>query len=809
LGTLVFALILFPSLLRAQTARPNPASETDQPVLKVPVKSLERDSEVLQLTPFEVRSSSDEDGYLTKKTASVSRVAVDFLDLPQSVSVISKQFISDYNLHEMRQVYEALPNVYTGSLDQSNRLFIRGSEVNVLFIDGVRSQTMNEQPLQFIDRVELVRGPSSSTFTNGQPGGSLNMATKTPTGRTGGTVEVGIGDYKNFLVNVDTEGVLTPSRLGKTAYRMVGFYDKGDFFIKEQSHHGAGGLLSFRTELNPTTLLNASMQYSSTTGVITDNATLIWGSRVGYDWMYTTYGNQTMFAPLPGSNPWTADRAINSYVGWAGGTLLPADLDAYPSNFRPSGTNDLFRSSVALQKSFWNNTLNIRFAGNLEKNKAVSQYVTVGGTAYVDPATGQPYPNGSSFVKLLTEYANKPAGNNTDANTTRRAFSLDANYRRELLAGKWMFALGVAEDDADSFSHNFTHTSFKNANGTDVWINFIPNGRDRTVNYGALKSLTRQTRAYNYRVGAFASINANYLNDRIQVQFSDRADRSASRSLNEITRVNTRAPEVKANGAPSYSLLVKPMKWLSIYALQAVHNDPIAQTFKYNQSRLVSDSSKQAAFNTIYGNYTEVISATPSGTLKEFGVKAELLGGAIAVSADVFEMTTAGAFVTNVINYFDATNQYYGGQVVQNSTGGSSARGGEVEVAGRFGKNLIISATYGITRGTRDVNPFLIEPPSTLRLHGKYFLPKINGYKFYVFGGVSRWGKFLTVQDTMTMYVPYAQYRYDLGLGCNRGNHSVELTKNNLKGDLLSISPQTAYALSSSPQMFLKYKYKF
>jgi hypothetical protein len=146
---------------------------------------------------------------------------------------------------------------------------------------------------------------------------------------------------------------------------------------------------------------------------------------------------------------------------------------------------------------------------------------------------------------------------------------------------------------------------------------------------------------------------------------------------------------------------------------------------------------------------------------------------------------------------------------VQNRTGGSSARGGEIEIAGRLGKDLIVSASYGITRGTRDVNPFVIDPPTTLRLHGKYFLPKLNEYRFYVLGGVTRWGKFLTVQDTVTIFVPYAQYRYDLGLGCNRGNHSVELTKNNLVGDLLSISPQTAYALSSSPQMFLKYKYKF
>ncbi len=809
LAALAFALLGSQSLVQAQTANPNPAPKSDNPAADVPVESRDKDDSVLQLSLFEVKSSSEEDGYLTKKTSAASRVAVDFLDLPQSVSIISKQFISDYNLHQTRQIYEALPNVYTGSVDQSRRLWIRGAEINQLFVDGVRSQDMNELPLQFIDRVELVRGPSPATFSTGQPGGSLNMATKTPTGRTGGTLETGIGDYNNYLANVDLEGVLQPGSFGKTAYRVVGFYDEGDFFIKEQSHSGAGGLLSLRTELNSTTRLMTSVQYSSTTSPVTDNATLIWTSKVGYNWMQTTYGNGTNFKPLPNSTPWTADRAINGVVGWAGGDLLPAGLTAFPSNLRPYGTNGLFRGSTAFEKSFLDNALNLRLAGNIEVNKGRSQYVTVGATDYLNPATGQPYPAGSTYVRKLEEYANRPAANNSENVVQRGAWSFDVNYRREMLKGIWTFAAGAAQDNNRSHPRGFNFTGFKNPDGTDIWITFIPNSRNRTVNYPAIKTLTSESQSFSYRTGGYAAIKASYFDERLQVQISNRKDKSGSESRNLRTNVLTKAPNATAGGAPYYTMLVKPLKWLSFYGLYAEHVDPVAQALKFTQSRLVNDPTKQNEFNAIYNNYATVISATPTGSLKEIGVKMELFNGNLAITADIFEMTTSGAFVTNVINYFESSSPYFGGQVVERRQGGSSAKGAEVEVSGRIGKNLILSASYGQTNGTRDTNPFVIDPPDTLRVHGKYSLPKINGFGFYVLGGVSRWSKFLTVQDNVTIYVPYAQYRYDLGIGCTKGKHSIELTKNNLEDELLSISPQTAYALSSSPQMFFKYKYKF
>jgi outer membrane receptor for ferric coprogen and ferric-rhodotorulic acid len=152
-GAMALALASIHSVGRAQSASDTSVKPQD-----------DKDEELLTLSPFEVAATNEEDGYLAKSSASASRVAVNYLDLSQTVSVITSQFISDYNIQDTRKLFEQMPNVFTGSTDQSNRLWIRGSEVGSIYIDGVGGTQQAGMPLQFYDRVELVSGLSSSAF---------------------------------------------------------------------------------------------------------------------------------------------------------------------------------------------------------------------------------------------------------------------------------------------------------------------------------------------------------------------------------------------------------------------------------------------------------------------------------------------------------------------------------------------------------------------------------------------------------------------------------------------------------------------
>ena len=58
------------------------------------------DSETIELTPFEVRSESVK-GYAASETMTGSRVAVQIVDLPYTVNVVTNEFITDFGMFEI------------------------------------------------------------------------------------------------------------------------------------------------------------------------------------------------------------------------------------------------------------------------------------------------------------------------------------------------------------------------------------------------------------------------------------------------------------------------------------------------------------------------------------------------------------------------------------------------------------------------------------------------------------------------------------------------------------------------------------
>jgi hypothetical protein len=62
----------------------------------------------------------------------------------------------------------------------------------------------------------------------------------------------------------------------------VGFYDKGNYEIAQEEHHGTGALLSLRDDLNDTTRISASVQYSRTSFPLSDNNLNVYQNQTAY-----------------------------------------------------------------------------------------------------------------------------------------------------------------------------------------------------------------------------------------------------------------------------------------------------------------------------------------------------------------------------------------------------------------------------------------------------------------------------------------------------------------------------------------------
>ena len=110
---------------------------------------------------------------------------IDLMDTPQSVSVIP-DFVTDEQLAtNLSEVLVNDSSVTSGSEKWNRQVFnIRGFELSSgsgFLINGQQQWSHYVQPIETLQQVEVLKGPSSMLYGQSGPGGLINMVTKKPT----------------------------------------------------------------------------------------------------------------------------------------------------------------------------------------------------------------------------------------------------------------------------------------------------------------------------------------------------------------------------------------------------------------------------------------------------------------------------------------------------------------------------------------------------------------------------------------------------------------------------------------------------
>jgi len=133
----------------------------------------------LVLDPIEIHSPRAE-GYNVKETTVATKTATSVLNTPQSVSVLSKDFLADTAITSIGEATRYLPGVGVAQ-GEGNRdtIVLRGnSSTGDYFVDGVRDDVQYYRDFYNIDRLEILKGSAGMMFGRSGPGGILNRATK-------------------------------------------------------------------------------------------------------------------------------------------------------------------------------------------------------------------------------------------------------------------------------------------------------------------------------------------------------------------------------------------------------------------------------------------------------------------------------------------------------------------------------------------------------------------------------------------------------------------------------------------------------
>jgi len=163
-----------------------------------------------------------------------TKTATPVENVPQSISVVTKEVIDDQQIYRLGEVFKNVSgvNTFSGYNDYTTRGF-RSSEARL--INGLKAgfSFWDNPLLPHIERVEVIKGPASALFANTNPGGTINMVTKKPLPSSRRSLDVTLGSYDTYRATADFTGPLTDDN--SVLYRLNAGYENTETFRRLQS----------------------------------------------------------------------------------------------------------------------------------------------------------------------------------------------------------------------------------------------------------------------------------------------------------------------------------------------------------------------------------------------------------------------------------------------------------------------------------------------------------------------------------------------------------------------------------------------
>ncbi|GAB3012828.1 TonB-dependent siderophore receptor [Bowmanella dokdonensis] len=160
--------------------------------------------------------------YFVGESTMATKTPTDYMDIPQSIQVLSRELIEDQAARQTTDLYRSISGITQFSY---SGITARGFRQDQVRYDGVQGDPYGgfSIPQLFnIEQVEVLKGPSGMLYGGGQPGGLLNYVTKKPRFESAHELALFGGNYDLKGAYGDSTGSLNEEQ--SLAYRLGGFY---------------------------------------------------------------------------------------------------------------------------------------------------------------------------------------------------------------------------------------------------------------------------------------------------------------------------------------------------------------------------------------------------------------------------------------------------------------------------------------------------------------------------------------------------------------------------------------------------------
>ncbi len=176
--------------------------------------------------------------FLDADTRGATNLPLPIEKVPQSISLVSSDFIKAADLKSIGDIAEYTPGATNAGITAAggSSLKLRGFTPGFA-VDGInvlQSLFDNDPEYAIFDRLEIVKGPSSVVYGISSPGGVVNLVTKSATAETPSYVTAELGSWDTYRVEGQWAGALNDD--GSVRAIGIAVQDTGNSFIDDLRH---------------------------------------------------------------------------------------------------------------------------------------------------------------------------------------------------------------------------------------------------------------------------------------------------------------------------------------------------------------------------------------------------------------------------------------------------------------------------------------------------------------------------------------------------------------------------------------------
>lgn len=717
--------LLILAVAHAQTAPTPPSSSA----------SSNPAGEPLKLDVFRVQAVEDT-GYKVSTATSATKFATPLKDIPQSIKIITADFLQDTNSFGVSDSMRYVSNVSKRTTThQPNTLIIRGFVVSNLFQDGFLVAESNRD-LANVARIEVIKGPASATIGRGEVGGAVNYVTKQPLGKAQATLNAVYGSFDFKRVVGDVTGPLNES--GSMRYRAIGVWQDNDGW-REHEHYRKQILYpSFSWDITDRTQLNVTAVALKTE------------------------------SPGTGAGIWITRKTPGNPAGLPEG---PTDRDLDIGEKWDYRYDQEFSTLVSLIHSF-NDVLSYR--QGFQAGNRLTYYKRAQGSVRVSI---DPVSRDLIMARNMVSY-------DEDRDDYRTQGDLVAKY--DLLGGQHYTLVGFEWARSKRNSLN-TIGSLTPINLTNPVYGALP------TNVTVSSQVTNTAENFGFPL----QHQSAFLDGRLKLAAGVRYDKARARTqFHHIVRADNVRPYGSYTASPRYGITFEPVKWATVYAVRSVDKQPTAISLRYN---LLPASDPRSL---------ETFSGARNGTLDEVGVKSELLGGRVSLTAAAFRMTRVNQVFNIIRTNPDGSiyNEFF-------LSSGELVKGVEIEAFGQITSRCDFVLSFARSKATTAAPTgtlFLTSiPDNSISGFLTYRFHDAGQSGFSVFAGYSRIGRMWGTADNL-FSLP-AQDKADFGIGYRTRKIDYKIQATNVFDDhFIEAAPASTVIAWTAPRMiYASVTYRF